>query len=906
MKRLISGILSVIAVLSVLSNFAFAQDTLNIAFETKPCVYIAGEMYNIVWVNDILSVGYVTVNYSGRTYTYYDSESGIVRSDDYIHTVRLPKAVLDGAGAYTVHASEVISRDGFNIEYGDTVAFSSDFHGYSGQSEIKIGFFSDIHLKPAQNVDKAKTILKNYLGACDVIVLNGDISDALASEQYFTEAILYAGYELSGGSLPVLYVKGNHECRGQYSQYIGKYMHYDTGEMYGTFTYGTASFIVTDIGEDKADNHYEYGGMADFDNYLAEQKNWLENMGGYDKDAEYYIAVSHSPTAVDRLYSGEMLDCLEAYGTELLVGGHWHTLERKDDIADFPVFVDGGVSGSGNSVFAASKLVISKDKFSFVGYNNSGECLLSETVLRTARSLKSSTPIETDVQHEEKYSEQDQQYEELLPTAAGISLLALKGSSQSATLSVGPAVFDSGDYYSVVFMTDASSFMTKAQIRVEKDGSVYTYTDSAGGNVCTDLLHSIRVPKYILDNSTYELLVTYVASYGAYGTKFSYDGVQTDLGYTVSGGKKSFYGIPETDKLNIAAIYGAKGGAKSAAAVKNRLETSLDAVVLLGDMTDALETEKDFVTDILGFAATLSGGSIPVMFTRGTNEWIGEYAPYLSNLIDVIGSATSDALYYGTNLGNTGILILDTAVPSDSGELADTEAYLKNEQLWLSSLETERGYSIAFASSFDSVNRLFSSELSRLKTGVIVTGGAQSSFTSENGYEKLTVGNGDGTLAVLISCADGKISAEMLTDTQISELYFAEFFSPVHVTDNTNVAVYLTDDQKSETYITGDEASETAAMTDLSWYTQLIYESYEYGASERLTEANFESASVNTVDIYIIIANLSGIDFEKLEGKSNSEKAQTWISALGIVSEQNSDLADESFITEFMNNFWTK
>ena len=66
-------------------------------------MFVAGDNeYNIVWVTNEISAAFVELTADGTTYVYRDEKNGVIRTDDYIHTVRVPRAVLESAGKYTV------------------------------------------------------------------------------------------------------------------------------------------------------------------------------------------------------------------------------------------------------------------------------------------------------------------------------------------------------------------------------------------------------------------------------------------------------------------------------------------------------------------------------------------------------------------------------------------------------------------------------------------------------------------------------------------------------------------------------------------------------------------------------------------------------------------------------------
>ena len=107
-KRILSSLLTVLMLVSMLAAFSLPAAAASMAFTVTPMVLIGGGgEYNIVWENNNAGIGYVTYRYEGKTYTVYDEENGVVRTDDKTHTVRIPQEHLDKAGSYTVNAATV-------------------------------------------------------------------------------------------------------------------------------------------------------------------------------------------------------------------------------------------------------------------------------------------------------------------------------------------------------------------------------------------------------------------------------------------------------------------------------------------------------------------------------------------------------------------------------------------------------------------------------------------------------------------------------------------------------------------------------------------------------------------------------------------------------------------------------
>lgn len=104
----------------------------------------------------------------------------------------------------------------------------------------------------------------------------GDCAPALMSEDDIADYILDFAAELSGGSMPVIYVRGNHETRGRAAAELAECIGYN--QFYYTTSLGNYDFVVLDSCEDKEDSHPEYGGMVDYQNYRTDMVEWLESL----------------------------------------------------------------------------------------------------------------------------------------------------------------------------------------------------------------------------------------------------------------------------------------------------------------------------------------------------------------------------------------------------------------------------------------------------------------------------------------------------------------------------------------------------------------------------------------------------------------------------------------------------
>jgi hypothetical protein len=150
----------------------------------------------------------------------------------------------------------------------------------------------------------------------------GDFNSAMAYKSDFVKYVLKNAHDLSGGEIPVVYARGNHETRGEFGAQAIQYLPSQTGEYYFTFDFGPLSAVVIDSGEDKDDDHKEYSGLVDFEAYREQEYEWLCSLDSSDfEGATYKLALSHDPTLTDH-FGKDWTVPLASLGIDLIVGGH--------------------------------------------------------------------------------------------------------------------------------------------------------------------------------------------------------------------------------------------------------------------------------------------------------------------------------------------------------------------------------------------------------------------------------------------------------------------------------------------------------------------------------------------------------------------------------------------------------
>jgi len=791
-KRILSMVLTVLMLVSMLTAFSLPAAAAAMAYTVSPVVLIGGgNEYNIVWENNNAGLGYVTYKYDGKTYTVYDEENGVVRTDDKTHTVRIPQEHLDAAGNYTVHSATVTERDGYTIKTSDEKTWSSVFYGYSAnKKKITMGFISDSHLiYPSKSKTKYdamiasyKTVVEGFMQRPDIMVLNGDITNELIHvEEYYAlfELIRLAG---SNGQYPVLYIVGNHEKRGFYSKEIEKYLCYDTGEFYTYFDYGPASIFVTDIGEDKEDTNLSYTdgtdpiGVIDMERYFEEQLKYFENHPGYADDATYRFTLSHAPNYIG--YSGytvnrqSYINLFHTYGTDFHVNGHDHALKFRPagNPLPYPQISEGG--NNNNSTLRTTLLTLENGIATFKGMDDAGgQVFLNKVDCAENGSPAPKAEVEEKEEVVEQVIETPVDTTEAIPTMAGMSTATLKGAADTTANVTKPVVFDAGEYYSVVWQTTAG---VKCAGYVDVSGVSKTFMDQHGGKLRTETTHSVRIPKETMSSGkSYTVKSRVVTNYNGYGGHIGND--KLTFGKYANGTAVKFNAQPgsKTSKYTILAVANKTADAAAAQNVVKAYKTVPNLVVMAGDMVANLNTEKDF-GKLLEYANVVTGGGkTPVMLLRGENETKGAFAAYLPRILHNFTDVYNiNRLYTTYSASKLSVIGLDTATTKpDSDKSFNGFAnfdYLRKEQAdWLENKIPKAfagDYNIVFANASDLTNAVgtdLTKGFEKHKVQLVVTAGTEAKFADGGKYySQATIGDAN---ALLITCKDDEIAVQSVT-----------------------------------------------------------------------------------------------------------------------------------------------
>jgi hypothetical protein len=195
---------------------------------------------------------------------------------------------------------------------------------------------------------------------------NGDVTNDIFREEQIVGQFLSPAGRAYATSIPVMLARGNHDVRGREAPYLQDYLTGPNGAYHFGFRQGPLACLVMDTGEDKPDDHVEYGGLADFSSYRTMQAAWLERVIDEDwfKEAPFRVAFMHIPLVWDgtsrfREWDGECIGWICEDGPPkkkqrqiVPTLGHMHAVlrARRDELVAEPeegqVVVVRGVRGA--------------------------------------------------------------------------------------------------------------------------------------------------------------------------------------------------------------------------------------------------------------------------------------------------------------------------------------------------------------------------------------------------------------------------------------------------------------------------------------------------------------------------------------------------------------------------------
>ena len=319
----------------LISGF-FLKYELNLrsGIDGTPVVYSVNNEYQIVFKTHSKGTAWVTID----GIEYNETYAGYRQTENSIHKIIVPSAALDHAGYYTVTTRSMILRGPYSALQGKEVSHNYHWRGVIAEDGLNYYVLSDTH-----NTQKSPVAAGSFFGdSLDFLISCGDNSSWIDREDDLTQMHRIAA-SITGGAVPVIYARGNHETKGVRAHQLCNYVGADGENFYYTFRIKNVWGVVLDIGEDHRDTYEEYYGAAKFNAYRRAQTEFLDQIlenAAYEFDAQgvdYRIAVCHIPVTLKytndhaRVYKDAWIKRLNKMKLNVMFGGHVHQLWYIDD-----------------------------------------------------------------------------------------------------------------------------------------------------------------------------------------------------------------------------------------------------------------------------------------------------------------------------------------------------------------------------------------------------------------------------------------------------------------------------------------------------------------------------------------------------------------------------------------------
>lgn len=314
---------------------------------------VTGSEATVMWLTSVNSHSWVewgeTEALGKKAQTIVD---GQIVANNTLNRIRITDLQPGTRYFYRICSREITHYGPYKVEWGRSE--HSAIHSFStakpDRDTLKCIFFNDIH----DNLPLFSKLVEQVDGLdYDLSIFNGDCFNDPATEQKVLHSLNAYNQGINAAGKPVVYLRGNHEIRGAYSRQWPGLVDNPGGKQYFALSRGPVRFIFLDCGEDKADSHWAYSGLNDFEGFHREQAEWLEQeilKPGFTQ-AKYRVLVHHIPIYglnADRFNPWKTLwgPILNRAGFDMSIHGHTHkaAIHPPHTAGDhnYPVIIGGG------------------------------------------------------------------------------------------------------------------------------------------------------------------------------------------------------------------------------------------------------------------------------------------------------------------------------------------------------------------------------------------------------------------------------------------------------------------------------------------------------------------------------------------------------------------------------------
>lgn len=307
---------------------------------------------------------------------------GVMVANNKINQVRLTGLQPGTKYYYRVVSQEITRYSSYYKEFGDTVRSNiKSFTTWSDDmKDFRVIVYNDIHSN-MEMFNKLHSLVEDK--PYDLVIFNGDCFDDVEVESDIVDRLLTYTSRIKSDEIPSIFIRGNHETRGEYSLHLWDYLGRMQGHSYCAFSMGDTRFVLLDCGEDKPDDHWVYYGMNDFTQHRIDQAKFLQEelQTAAFKGANKRVLIHHIP--IFGVKPDDFSPCSELWIPVLenalfnvSLNAHTHRyriIEKGEAGNNFPVIIGGGNREPDGTVMVLEK---KGDKLTLEVINAAGEKLL--------------------------------------------------------------------------------------------------------------------------------------------------------------------------------------------------------------------------------------------------------------------------------------------------------------------------------------------------------------------------------------------------------------------------------------------------------------------------------------------------------------------------------------------------
>lgn len=361
-------------------------------FKHDPAIFAVDKNYQIMMPCEKACLFFVKVGDK----IYYDESNGIMCSRNKIHKVEVPSSELDNAKEYTVYIRPIIRRKAYFTKTREVVEKTYKFHPIP-ETNIRAYHIADAHNNITEPLKAAETF-----GDIDFLILNGDVIDDSSNPSKFMNIYIICS-RLLKGEKPSIFSRGNHDLRGNYAEKFADYTPAHLGNTYYSFRLGNIWGILLDCGEDKTDDHAEYGHTVSCHVFRERQTEFLKKIienkkNEYEAEGvKHKVVISHNafchrynpPFDIEQDIFAQWTALLrENVKPEVMICGHAHELnvyypknkKWNNNGSICPVVIGSTIQKKKPIYFAGCGYVFNDDRIEIAFTDSKGEILRKETI----------------------------------------------------------------------------------------------------------------------------------------------------------------------------------------------------------------------------------------------------------------------------------------------------------------------------------------------------------------------------------------------------------------------------------------------------------------------------------------------------------------------------------------------